>query len=69
MAEAMAVLHGLQFAQEMGFQRIILESDSRTLYRFNFAPRGCNTTAHAMVALGRKESTDQLWVEDVPLEA
>ncbi|MBA0692399.1 hypothetical protein Goari_009965, partial [Gossypium aridum] len=27
----MAVLHGLQFAQEMGFRRIILESYSRTI--------------------------------------
>lgn len=31
MAEAVAVLHGLQFAQDMGFHRIILESDSWTV--------------------------------------
>lgn len=30
MAEAVAVLHGFQFAQEMGFLHAILESNSRT---------------------------------------
>ncbi|MBA0587055.1 hypothetical protein Gorai_000191, partial [Gossypium raimondii] len=35
--------------------------------RFKFVPRGCNTAAHAMVALGWKGSTDRFWVEDVPL--
>lgn len=33
MAEAMATLHGLQFAKDMGFSRVILESDSRIVIR------------------------------------
>lgn len=28
-AEALAVLHGIQFALDMGFSKVILESDSR----------------------------------------
>ncbi|MBA0803308.1 hypothetical protein Gohar_013538 [Gossypium harknessii] len=31
MVEAVAVLHGLQFAQEMGFLHVVLQSDSRTV--------------------------------------
>ncbi|KAK5825351.1 hypothetical protein PVK06_020175 [Gossypium arboreum] len=33
LAEAMAVLHGLQFARDMGFSRVILESDSKMVIR------------------------------------
>lgn len=31
MVEAMAILYGLQFAHDMDFHRVILESDSRTV--------------------------------------
>lgn len=33
MVKAVVVLHGLQFSYDMGFRRVILESDSRTVIK------------------------------------
>ncbi|MBA0880904.1 hypothetical protein Goshw_019659 [Gossypium schwendimanii] len=62
MAEAIAMLHGIQFASEMGFMQVILESDSKIdvkalarsflVCRFEFIAREGNTVAHGMAEEG-----------------
>ncbi|KAK5840389.1 hypothetical protein PVK06_009288 [Gossypium arboreum] len=61
--EALAFLHGLQFALEMGFTKVIIESDSR----IQFIAREGNRAAHAMAVEGLQNEADFLWVEDAPL--
>ncbi|MBA0669801.1 hypothetical protein Goklo_029054 [Gossypium klotzschianum] len=50
---ATAVLHGLQFALDLGFTNVILER---------------NGAAHAMVVEGLRTKEDLFWVENVPLK-
>ncbi|MBA0852830.1 hypothetical protein Goshw_010229 [Gossypium schwendimanii] len=52
-AEASAVLHGLQFALDLGFTKVILER---------------NVAAHAMVVEGLQKHDDSFWVEYVPMK-
>ncbi|MBA0553426.1 hypothetical protein Golob_012611 [Gossypium lobatum] len=53
-AEATAVLHGLQFALDLGFTKVILEKG--------------NVAAHAMVVKGLQKHNDSFWVEYVPMK-
>ncbi|MBA0760086.1 hypothetical protein Gotri_022868 [Gossypium trilobum] len=79
-AEALAILHGLQFALDLGFSNVILESDSRLVdaknlarkfqcCRFQFIAREGNGAAHVMVVQGMRAEGDSFWVEDEPLKA
>ncbi|MFQ6619769.1 hypothetical protein Gotur_000636, partial [Gossypium turneri] len=64
-AEALVVLHGLQFALDLGFSNVILESDSRLV----LIAREGNGAAHVMAIEGMRTEGDSFWVEDVPLKA
>ncbi|MBA0818947.1 hypothetical protein Gohar_021537 [Gossypium harknessii] len=64
-AEALVVLHELQFALDLGFTNVILESDSRLV----FIARERNGAAHAMAVEGMRTEGDLFWVEDAPLKA
>ncbi|MBA0795531.1 hypothetical protein Gohar_006389 [Gossypium harknessii] len=57
-AEATTVLHGLQFALDLGLTKVILESDSKL----------GNVAAHAMVVEGLRKHDDSFWVEFVPMK-
>ncbi|MBA0672117.1 hypothetical protein Goklo_007348 [Gossypium klotzschianum] len=57
-AEAIAVLHGLQFALDLGFTNVILESDSKLK----------EMGQPAMAVEGLRADEDSFWVEDAPLK-
>lgn len=40
LAEATVVVHGLQFVKELGFSKIILESDSKTVIKKHTSSKG-----------------------------
>ncbi|MBA0602576.1 hypothetical protein Gorai_002752 [Gossypium raimondii] len=78
--EALAVIHGLRFAFELGFQSVILEGDSSALIweakefsklfevcRCICAARSGNMAAHAMAQDGLTRREDRFWVEEAPL--
>ncbi|MBA0852831.1 hypothetical protein Goshw_010229, partial [Gossypium schwendimanii] len=65
-AEASAVLHGLQFALDLGFTKVILESDSKLVIQNIQQKR--NVAAHAMVVEGLQKHDDSFWVEYVPMK-
>ncbi|MBA0669800.1 hypothetical protein Goklo_029054, partial [Gossypium klotzschianum] len=62
-----AVLHGLQFALDLGFTNVILESDSKLVIQ-NIQQTKGNGAAHAMVVEGLRTKEDLFWVENVPLK-
>ncbi|KAA3461445.1 Polynucleotidyl transferase, Ribonuclease H fold [Gossypium australe] len=65
-AEAMTVLHGFQFALDLGFTKVILESDSRLIVQN--IQQISNRTSHAMAVERLQNEADLLWVEDAPLK-
>ncbi|MBA0684747.1 hypothetical protein Goari_026311, partial [Gossypium aridum] len=65
-AEATAVLHRLQFALDLRFTNVILESDSKLVIQNIQQTR--NGAAHTMVVEGLRIDEDLFWVEDAPLK-
>ncbi|KAK8593288.1 hypothetical protein V6N12_045371 [Hibiscus sabdariffa] len=51
----MAVIHGMQFAKDLSFSSIIVESDSRTEF-----------LTHAMATIGLRATVDRFWIEESP---
>ncbi|MBA0829777.1 hypothetical protein Goarm_014359, partial [Gossypium armourianum] len=72
--EALAAVHGLRFALEIGFLFVILESGSKLEAKelsklfvdcqFNFIARLGNQAAHAMAQDGMRRMEDCFWVEE-----
>ncbi|MBA0775911.1 hypothetical protein Gotri_010996 [Gossypium trilobum] len=74
MAEAIAVLHGIQFASEWVLRRLFWRdvkvwAGSFSGYCFEFTVRQGNSVAHALAEEGMRRLEDCFWVEDAPMEA
>ncbi|KAG8483281.1 hypothetical protein CXB51_022345 [Gossypium anomalum] len=66
-AEALAVIHGLQFALNLGFTKNLVRKFN--FCRFQFIAREGNRAAHSMAVEGMQTEGDSFWVEDAPLKA
>ncbi|MBA0578907.1 hypothetical protein Gorai_021178 [Gossypium raimondii] len=65
-AEALACLHAITFARDMGFRKVVVEGDSRTIIVKVQRDRESNLVAHTIARMGFKIGNSQCWVEEVP---
>ncbi|MBA0557689.1 hypothetical protein Golob_014738, partial [Gossypium lobatum] len=58
----------LSFAKDMGFQKVILEGDSRTVLevKAKHTHRQCNKVSHLLAGNALHIDHDWYWVEEVP---
>ncbi|MBA0688118.1 hypothetical protein Goari_005924 [Gossypium aridum] len=69
-AEALACLNAITFARDMGFMKVVVEGDSRTIIvKGQKRDRVSNLVTHTIASMGFKLGNSQFWVEEVPSDA